>query len=206
MSANKDQDLIIRSKDNKDWWMVTIEGRRGTVPASMVMVLVDDGNYRAGERPVPAGQLQQMNRGSGAAQKVQQVQPYSGPVGVVLAGMLEKSSAGKKEIWGQEKKKKKEDWKRRWFVLVAGQEPVLQYYKDQTEWQKRKQAKGNLLLRTAVATASVGLNGEPGLDFTIATRERNLRARADSTRNASDWVEQINAVAGAARTQDGRVF
>ena len=151
------------------------------------------------------------------------------------------------QVWGQEKKKKKEDWKRRWFVLEAGEEPHLQVRQHRKErqpawsetvpfigrtcstsrtrpsgrsasrprcgprccaarqhfphrwrWRWRQATiataiasglqltitptcrlpfQGTLMLRTAAATASVGAGGGVGLDFTIATRDRNLRVR-----------------------------
>lgn len=191
--ASKGQVITIRSKDDENWWMVTVAGVQGTVPASMVEVIRDEEDIKT---------LKQVNTSTAAKAAPAMLGSYHGRVGPVKSGFLHKSSAGKKESWGQEKAKKKEDWKERFFVLHAAAEPWLGYYKDEPEFLSGKKPKGVLNIRTAQAQR---IGNETSTSFLVATKDRNLKVRCD-TGDTQGWLDAVNELAQEARARDSRVF
>lgn len=88
--------------------------------------------------------------------------PYQGVVGVTIRGYLLKSASGRKEKWGADKSessKKKLDWKRRYFVLNAADDPWIDYYKDEAAFLARASPKGTVRVRTATAAADAHTGG-----------------------------------------------
>ena len=69
---------------------------------------------------------------------------------VVKDGWLSKSSAGKQ---GLNHKLTKENWQRRYFVLRAGQQPKLVYYKDENAFRTKGAPSGQLMLMVALKLA-----------------------------------------------------
>lgn len=191
--ASKGQIVTIRSKDDENWWMVTVAGVQGTVPASMIEVVKDEEEITT---------LKQVNTATAAKTAPVIAGPYHGRIGPVKCGFLHKSSAGKKEAWGQEKSRKKEDWKERFFVLHAAQEPWLGYYKDEPEFLSGKKPKGILNIRTAQAQR---IGNQSSTMFLVATKDRNLKVRCD-TGDTQGWLDAINELAQEARARDSRVF
>lgn len=191
--ASKGQVVTIRSKDDENWWMVTVAGVQGSVPASMIEVIRDEEDIKT---------LKQVNISTAAKAAPVLLGSYHGRVGPVKSGFLHKSSAGKKESWGQEKAKKKEDWKERFFVLHAAAEPWLGYYKDEPEFLSGKKPKGVLNIRTAQAQR---IGNDTSTSFLVATKDRNLKVRCD-TGDTQGWLDAVNELAQEARARDSRVF
>jgi hypothetical protein len=191
--ASKGQMITVRSKDDENWWMVTVAGVQGTVPASMIEVVKDEETITS---------LRQVNTSAVTKTAPLASVPYHGRVGPVKSGFLHKSSAGKKEAWGQEKAKKKEDWKERFFVLHAAAEPWLGYYKDEPEFLSGKKPKGIINIRTAQAQR---VGDESSTSFLVATKDRNLKVRCD-TGDTQGWLDAVNELAQEARARDARVF
>ena len=120
--AGKGQIVTIRKKEDENWWMVTVAGVQGTVPASMVTIhqshpplpnrfdLTLPRHHQVeviADEEAPT-QLRQVNTTAKAAPQLNV--PYHGRIGAVKSGFLYKSSAGKKESYGKEKQKKKGDF------------------------------------------------------------------------------------------------
>ena len=117
---------------------------------------------------------------------------------VVKDGWLSKSSAGKQ---GLNHKLTKENWQRRYFVLRAGQQPKLVYYKDENAFRTMAAPSGQLMLRGAAAEltgAPASASGELVFQVTAAARVLPLRCAADA---AHEWIRVINAtIAGGGAT------
>ncbi len=147
---------------------------------------------------------------------------------VVMSGLIKKSSAGKKDQFGNEvKSKKKVSWKNRWLVLSSCARPgavdgeidaMLRYYKSHRDFIAGKDALGEIRLVASETGAQLGPepNGfivtAPARDFICQVPTTDSTALTTAEKEAKKWVaavtktiDQTTAQAAAAELGEGGV-